>query len=105
MKAGADFQQTRNPATEMNLSAGRLGNSAKDFEQSRFPRAVSSDDSDNFAGVHLNVYVTQRPEFSCARPVICGFVFIPIRTQPVQGRSNFLFDNMAKPIALRRPQA
>ena len=49
VKAGPDFQQTRHPATNADATFRWLGNSAKDFQQSGFSRAVAANDAHNVA--------------------------------------------------------
>src|SRR5438045_2052948 len=61
MKTGAYFQQTADPAAQLNPAGGRLGNPGKDFQQRRLARAVTTDDAHYFAGPNFEAHVAERP--------------------------------------------
>src|SRR5438132_2793240 len=62
MKTCSDFQQTRYPATNANATLSWLGNPAENFQQSRFPRAVTADDAHDFALPDFNIDIANGPE-------------------------------------------
>ena len=63
MKAGADFEQARDPAAQDRASARRLGDPAQNLQQRRFAGAVASDDAEHLAALDLEAHILQRPEF------------------------------------------
>jgi hypothetical protein len=61
MKPRADFKQARNPAVQLNTSAGWLDDSRKDFEKRGFAGSVATYDTHNFARHDFEADVSQRP--------------------------------------------
>src|SRR5437867_1917583 len=62
MKAGAHLQEARDPTAQRHATLGRLGDAAQDFEQRALAGAVATDDADDFALLHLEAYILERPE-------------------------------------------
>src|ERR1035437_4604517 len=53
MKTGADLQQTGHPPHYPDTAGGRLGDAAENFEECRFPSAITTDDADTVALFNL----------------------------------------------------
>jgi hypothetical protein len=64
MKPGADFEERSDAASELRRAFSGLGDSAEDFQERRFSRAVAADDSYHFAALDFERDVLQGPEFS-----------------------------------------
>src|SRR5262245_25989535 len=62
MKPGADLQQARDPSAQRQASLGWLGDTAQDVEQRALAGAVAADDADDFALLHLEAHILERPE-------------------------------------------
>jgi len=63
VKAGADLEQRGDPAANGDAPRRRLGDAREDLQQGGFARAVAADDADDFAALHLERHVAQRPKF------------------------------------------
>ena len=68
METRADFEQRAEPAVEVHLPAGRLGDAGENFQQRALARAVAPDDADNLAPVDVEGNVLQRPVSFPLRP-------------------------------------
>ena len=62
MKAGADFQQARHAAGEIDVALGGRRDPRQHFQQRALAGAVGSDDADDLADVDPERDVLQRPE-------------------------------------------
>ena len=67
MEAGADFEQTADPAAQLDLPGGRFGDARQDFQQRGLARTVTADDAECLTGLHLEIDVLQCPECFIAR--------------------------------------
>src|SRR5262249_28031420 len=96
VETGADFQQARYPAPELDPPAGRLGDPTKDLEQRRFPGSIAADDSYHLRRLNLETDVPQRPDrLRLLAPGLAG-------TGP--GRSECPRDRLAQsPVAVAAP--
>jgi hypothetical protein len=62
MKAGPNFKQRANASIQTRFASGRLYYPRENFEQCRFAGAVTSDDSNHFAWLYVEVDVPQGPQ-------------------------------------------
>src|ERR1700747_1060464 len=67
MKPGPNFQQASDTTIQVDLTGCRLRDAAQYFEQSRFPGAISPDDSEDFRALDIKRNVLKRPELFSAR--------------------------------------
>ena len=70
METGAHFQQARHPAGDFHAALGRFGNPAEDFQEGAFAGAIATNDAQDFALLHLEGNVLERPKGALA---IAGF--------------------------------
>src|SRR5689334_2994691 len=62
MKAGADFEQARDPTVKLNASFRGFDDARQDLQQRRLARAVAADDADDLARCDLEVDILQGPD-------------------------------------------
>src|SRR5581483_7201216 len=62
MKSSADAEQASGAAKQIRKPGGRPRNPRQNSQQRRFTGAVASDDADDFAGLHFETDVAQRPD-------------------------------------------
>jgi hypothetical protein len=60
MKAGPDFEQAADPASQLNTAPRGAKNSSQDLEQRRLAGAISPDDSDHISGLGIEADVVER---------------------------------------------
>src|SRR5882757_8289467 len=62
MEAGSDFEETSDPAIEIDNARGGFANPAQQFQQRALARAVSANDADHIALDDVEIDVANRPE-------------------------------------------
>ncbi len=62
VKSGAYFEQGGDAAPEAHFPAAGFGDAGEDFEQRTFPCPIVTDDTEDFALLHLKFYIAQCPE-------------------------------------------
>jgi hypothetical protein len=62
MKSGSNFEQRPDSAIDLGASVSRLRNARENLEQRALPRAISPDDSNDFAFANIEAHIAQRPE-------------------------------------------
>ena len=62
MEASADFQETGDPAGQLDTPAGGVGDAGEDFEQGALAGAVAPDDADDFTLLDFEGDVFERPD-------------------------------------------
>ena len=62
MEAGADFEQAADAAVNVGVADGGLGDARKNLEQRGFAGAVAADEAEDFAFLHFEGNVLERPE-------------------------------------------
>src|ERR1700743_999119 len=63
MKSCTDFEKARNTSTKHDPSTRRRRDAAQDFQQSAFACAVTPDDPEDLATLHLKIDILKCPEF------------------------------------------
>src|SRR6478752_1677682 len=97
MKAGSHLQEAPHAAAQFDPSPRRLGDLAEDFQKRALPRAVATDDADDFARLHFKADIFQGPEL-----LTCPLAMVPRSEapQPIQWGLRDLGQTLAKrPIA------
>src|ERR1700680_5043678 len=62
MKAGPDFEQAGDAATEHPPPLGRFGDAAEDLQERALARAIATDDADDLALLDSEDDILERPE-------------------------------------------
>ena len=72
VKAGADFEQARDPAPDRDAALARLGDARQNFEQGRFAGAVAADDAEHLAAPDLETTSLSAQNSSTSSPATIG---------------------------------
>ena len=61
VEAGADFEQTAEPAAKFYCAGGRHGDTTEHFQQCRFAGAVAAEQTDDFPGIDVERHIFDGP--------------------------------------------
>src|SRR5688572_21469220 len=96
MESSSNFQEAANTSSNGDLAGGGSGDSAEDFEQSRFARTVASNNTDDVALGDFEIDVLQSPERLGGRP--SQWLANPLYDRFTEGCCSLLVDDS---VALR----
>jgi hypothetical protein len=81
---GADLQQARYPAVELQQASGRFRDAGKHFQQRALAGAVAADDADDFAWLHFKADILEGPDGGGIVGMLRGAGTVPKGSQVVE---------------------
>ena len=91
VEAGADLQQGGDAAVDVGVAGGGLGDAGEDFEEGALTGAITADDADDFALLHLKRHILERPKIGRGLRISdwgFGMAPAPIRNSQSQIRNS-----------------
>ncbi len=102
MEAGAHLEQGADPAVDLGVALGGVGDPREDLQQGALARAVAPDHPQHLPLLHVEAHVSQSPNALLRSvPVRPGAIVVPAGSQPALRRVQRITDAIAQSAIIR----